>query len=281
MPAPILPPPSQSPPGPPLAEVWGSFQPASDPPVQLQAGGSRGDGVTPISLPPEAPADVATHATQPTQAMQEGRARPTSRPPPMSESAPLPPMARQAALRPNTRPSTRPTATASEPVEELSGVLRWSVRVVLGVSLFVIVGTLRQCRALNDDIEQALARWEMRPSAHAGSSPRSSTTASPEALGPLASEWLRSDLHQVAGGDKDRVRGFVQRLEAAGAITIHVGTITDLGMTRIAGELLVVLPTEATRRAAVLEVHQSMLRATYGQFAPQSQPEGELLRVTL
>jgi phospholipase/lecithinase/hemolysin len=145
----------------------------------------------------------------------------------------------------------------------------------------VIVGTLRQCRALNDDIEQALARWEMRPSAHAGSSPRSSTTASPEALGPLASEWLRSDLHQVAGGDKDRVRGFVQRLEAAGAITIHVGTITDLGMTRIAGELLVVLHTEATRRAAVLEVHQSMLRATYGQFAPQSQAEGELLRVTL
>lgn len=214
--------------------------------------------------------------------MWEGRpVRASQRPPP---AAVPPPGSLQTALRPSTRASAL-RLPVPEPEVEVPAWLRWALRVGLGAALFVIVGALRQCRAVDDDVEEALAKWEVRPSASPGAgddalaAPGAEPSHAP--LGPVALDWLRSDLNQVSNGDKDRVRGLAQRFTDAGALGVYVGTISDSGMIKIAGELLVVLPTDPTRRAAVLAVHDGFLRATFGGFAPPSDPKSNVLRVTL
>ena len=99
--------------------------------------------------------------------------------------------------------------------------------------------------------------------------------------GPVASEWMRSDLHQFTNGDKDRVRGLVDRLKAAGATEVYVGAISDMGVTKVAGELLVLMPDDASRRAAVAAVHEAFMRSTFGGFAPKTDPNVSVLHVTL
>jgi hypothetical protein len=322
MPAPVLPPglapPSMFPPpvaatsaASPLSQAWAGIAPAAasgtvpgaSPAAELETSYAPGDATpgpvaaaqSAFELPLYGREEYALLAAQgqdaghgagvrgldPPVVYAPGLALGSGRPPPPSG---LPP---GTALHGTVRASTRP-APIGVPVREteLPAALRWAVRIGMGLALFLIVGTLRQCRAVNDDVEQALARWEVRPSAQGGSLERSAAAhagaAMPRiALGPVASEWLKADLHQVASGDKDHARGLVERFKAAGAVEVFVGTISDLGMTKVAGELLVQLPADTARWPAVLEVHQHMLRVTFGGMAPPSRPDGDVLRVTL
>jgi hypothetical protein len=168
------------------------------------------------------------------------------------------------------------TATAGEPVDEPSPWLRWAVRVGIGLSLFVILNTAR--RAFETGVDDALARW---------SAPATVATASAAgaqangAHGPDALTWLEPDLHLVSSGDKDRVRALAGRFVAAGAPGVFVGTISSMGMTKVAGELIVQLPAEPTARKAVLDVYDQFLAASFGGVAVGgAEPEGDVLRIT-
>jgi hypothetical protein len=298
-----------SPAGPPLADVWRGIEPVSaaelgprrprssqpapleqaepEPAADLQL---YGRGQRAASDPPAGRASNRPPRGQSPAVVKpgvwEGSLRGSQRPPAgaASNGLPLPPGSLQAALKAGPRPSVRVAPLrVAEPAVELPAWLRWTLRVGLGVALFVIIGALRQCRALDSDVEKALARWESRPSLGAGEGTHVTPGAatSRDALGPIALDWMRSDMNQFTNGDKDRVRGLAQRFKEAGAVEVYVGTISDAGMIKVAGELLVVMPTDPTRRAAVVAVHEGFLRATFGAFAPRSDATVDVLRVTL
>jgi hypothetical protein len=167
--------------------------------------------------------------------------------------------------------------------DEPSLALRWAVRAVIGVSLFVIVTTVRHIRAFDEDVEKVLASWGERkppPEPVVPVKADENDNAHPE-LGPPAVAWMESDYHQFSNGDKDRVRGLCDKFSAAGASELHVGTITTVGMTQIAGELIVQLPADEVARKTVLDVYDQYLQATFGGSAPPSTaPEGDQLHVT-
>jgi hypothetical protein len=169
------------------------------------------------------------------------------------------------------------------PTDEPSRALRWAVRAVIGLSLFVIVTTVRHIRAFDSDVEKVLASWGERkppPEPVAPAKPDDNDDAHPE-LGPPALAWMESDYHQFSNGDKDRVRALCDKFIAAGASELHVGTITTVGTTQIAGELIVQLPADEVAKKAALDVYQQYLQATFGGSAPPAvAPEGDLLHVT-
>ena len=163
--------------------------------------------------------------------------------------------------------------------DEPSPLLRWMIRVGLGLSLFVIVTTARHCHAIETGVDDALARWT-GPGTSA--SEHASAPGVDTSLGPAALPWLEPDLHLVSNGDKDRVRGLAQRFTAAGALGVYVGTITKMGMTEVAGELIVQLPADPATRKAVLTVYDDFLASSFGGVAVAgAEPTGDLLRVTL
>ncbi len=152
-------------------------------------------------------------------------------------------------------------------------LLRLALRLVLGGSLFLMLTSIRHCHVMPTDVEDALAAWN---------APGSSTAAGAAALGPIALDWFASDLHQVTNGDKDRARSIAERLKAAGAVEVYVGSIMKVGAVQMAGELLVELPHDEAKRKAVLDEHALLLAATFGGIpvAPQV-PDGSVLRVAL
>jgi hypothetical protein len=168
------------------------------------------------------------------------------------------------------------------PASELPMPLRIGLRIGIGVSLFVILATLRQCRAFDSDVERALAQWDHRASsemAETGSNSREG--GRPSNYGPVAGEWLESDLHQCSSGDKDRARSLVDRYKAAGAVEVYIGGIVRSGPIQIAGELIVELPSDPGQRKSVLAEHRRVLDAAFGGFANDSDPGGPVLRVTI
>jgi hypothetical protein len=164
---------------------------------------------------------------------------------------------------------------------EPSPFLRWLIRAGMGLSLFVIVTTVRHCRALETGVDDARARWGQPTEAAPGAPVGASETAN-AALGPPARAWFASDLHIVGNGDKDRVVGLAQRLEQAGAAGVYVGAITSMGMVQVAGELVVQLPVDSDKRKAVLEVYDKFLAADFaGLDVAGNTPQSGVLRITL
>ncbi|HMJ10596.1 MAG TPA: hypothetical protein VK524_04270 [Polyangiaceae bacterium] len=163
--------------------------------------------------------------------------------------------------------------------DEPSELLRWVMRVGIGLSLFVILTTVRHCRSFETGVEQTLARWN-QPGEHGGVP--ANGAAADGAYGPDALAWLEPDLHLVSSGDKDRVRTLARNFLAAGAAGVFVGTISPMGMTQVAGELIVQLPADPAARKAVLDVHDQFLASSFGGVAVAgAKPEGDLLHITL
>ncbi len=165
--------------------------------------------------------------------------------------------------------------------DEAPVMLRLLLRAGLGISLFVILTTVRQCRVIDSGIEDALAEWGEQPSepptpgVHRGSPPAGG-------YGPPALQWMESELHQFSSGDKDRARSVARRYKKAGAVEVYVGSIMQSGALHFAGELIVELPRDPGARSAVLAEHQRVLESSFGGFAPRtSDPGGPVLRVTL
>jgi hypothetical protein len=166
--------------------------------------------------------------------------------------------------------------------DEPPAVLRYALRIGLGLSLFVILTTVRQCRVVDSDVHDALAQWGVQPTSEIAAPEADQAAAGPVEYGPRALPWLESDLHQVSSADKDRVRGLVKRYKRAGATEVYMGNIMRSGVVQIAGELIIELPSEGQARAAVIAEHERVLEGSFGGFAPEgAAPDGPVLRMTL
>jgi len=188
---------------------------------------------------------------------------------------------RPAPASPASRPFVQRVAVEERP--EPSLVLRWLLRLGLGVSLFLVFSTVRHCRAVDRDIDRALAGWEA-PSPDSAERPPEGAGANAEldAAAPIASEWVKSDLHQFGNGDKDRVTALVHRFIAAGAVQVRIGHIMRSGLVQIGNELLIELPSDADKRKAILAEYDRFMQSTFGSFAAKAKdPGGRMLRVTL
>jgi hypothetical protein len=161
-------------------------------------------------------------------------------------------------------------------------LLRFAMRVGLGLSLFVILTTVRQCRAIDSDVHDALAQWGAQPAAEIAASEAAEVADRPVSYGPRALPWLESELHQVSSADKDRVRALVKRYKRAGATEVYMGNIMRSGVVQIAGELIIELPSDEQARAEVIAEHERVLEGSFGGFAPKGQdPDGPVLRMAL
>jgi hypothetical protein len=175
---------------------------------------------------------------------------------------------------------SRPEPSA-EADDEPPALLRFALRAGLGISLFVILTTVRHCRVFDSEVEDALAEWGEQPSQELAGGPRGAAPPA-DGYGPPALDWMESELHQFSSGDKDRARSVARRYKKAGAVQVYVGSIVQSGPIHFAGELIVELPTDPVARKAVLAEHQRVLEASFGGFAPAaSDPGGPVLRVTL
>jgi hypothetical protein len=162
--------------------------------------------------------------------------------------------------------------------------LRIGARIALGAILFVAISALRHCQTFDRSIESALARWSSADGKHAaqtGEHAQALLTGN-EALGPLAHDWMASDLHVFTTADKDRVTNMILRFEQAGAVEVHVSRITKNGVVQVAAELAVVLPRDPTTRKAVFAVYEAFLRGTFGDMVAAPKDDGsDVLRVAL
>lgn len=167
--------------------------------------------------------------------------------------------------------------------DEPSALLRLLVRVGIGVSLFVIVATVRHVRVFDRAVDQALASWNDPASGEPTTTSQApKPTLDLDNTGPDALSWMDSDLHQFTDGDKDRVRDLVRRFRASGARAVRVNRIMHSGAVQIAAELVVTMPEERAARNAVLGEYHHFLQGTFGEFAAAPQdPGGDLLRVAL
>jgi hypothetical protein len=151
------------------------------------------------------------------------------------------------------------------------------------LSLFLILTTVRHCRVLDSDVQEALAAWGEQPAAEAAAPrPDARPADGPVTYGPRALPWLASDLHQVTSGDKDRARALVQRYKRAGASEVYMGNVMRSGMVQIAGELIIELPAGEAARKAVQAEHRRVRESVFGGFAPLGgDGDGPVLRMTL
>jgi hypothetical protein len=166
--------------------------------------------------------------------------------------------------------------------DEPPALLRFALRAGLGLSLFVILTTVRHCRAIDSDVHDALAAWGVQPQDEIAAAEPGEAAGRPATYGPPALPWLASDLHQVSSADKDRVVSLVKRFKRAGATEVYMGNIMRSGVVQIAGELIIELPSDEQARAAVLAEHERVLESSFGGFAPKgADPDGPVLRLTL
>ncbi len=224
----------------------------------------------PRALQPEA---LEQPALRPSEAAPQ-----TSAPPPRARAQPS---ARARALPANVRAPTAGGVVVGRelPAGDPSAWLRWSLRLGMGIAFFIILTTVRHCRMFDREVQKALARWETPPAS--GGSP-SGVAAAADWAGPVASEWMESDLHQFTNGDKDRVQDLVRRLLRAGARQVRVGHIMRSGVVQIGGELIVELPEDSDKRKAVLAEYDRFQQGTFGGMAaPAKDPSGNVLRVAL
>jgi hypothetical protein len=178
-----------------------------------------------------------------------------------------------------TAPKTIGTVMGREPQVARSALWGFALRVgVIGALLMLLIG-MRQLHVL-ERVEDELTRLVDKSGVGASTG---ATAAVPASIyGPDAVKWLEPELHQVIGGDKDRVRSLAQRFAHAGAVGVHVGRITQSSVLQIAGELVVELPDDADKRKAVLDEYQRFLQGTFaGVAVAPSDPGGDLLRVAL
>lgn len=292
---------------------WAALQPSA--PAAANASPGRASSAAPASgeLPPpwqvpglqlhgrpewlvdrqpysQAPALVAPAGSAPGLAGERGAPAPGSVAPPPAWQAPF---AAPAVADANAGPPGRPTGRvntvgmysrpepSAEVDDESPALLRFALRAGLGLSLFVILTTVRHCRVFDSGIEDALAGWGEQPGQELTGGARGAVPAA-GGYGPPAFDWMESELHQFSSGDKDRARLVARRYKKAGAVQVYVGSIVQSGPIHFAGELIVELPTDPVARKAVLAEHQRVLEASFGGFAPAaSDPGGPVLRVTL
>jgi hypothetical protein len=282
----------------PTANGWTSIKPSY--PTRPQDAGD-------LPPPPPAPTNLglggrpdwlidgpsAYHESMPPDAGPVPSLRPSARAPGMRDSPPeltsrAPAPAAKPALPPQPRPQAQFTTGAvhgSEASGDLPMPLRIGVRIALGAMLFVVVAAVRHCHVFNRDVDRALSQWSSSSSAEPGgdepASKRAPATGN-EALGPIARDWMESDLHVFTNGDKDRVRNLIQRLDEAGAAEVRVAKIMRNGMVQVAAELVVVLPGDAAKRKAVLGAYESFLRGTFGDLVAAPKDDGtDVLRIAL
>jgi hypothetical protein len=141
--------------------------------------------------------------------------------------------------------SVRPLPVQTEPEPPL--VLTLGLRTGLGLAGFVLIVAVRQCDPLGTGVHELLADWDAR---EGGAAALASVR-----YGPVATQWMESDLHQFMHPDKDRVRGLVTRYLAAGAVQVYVGDIRQDTVLKHAGALIVELPPRGPRRAGVFALH--------------------------
>ena len=160
-------------------------------------------------------------------------------------------------------------------------ILRLGLRLGIGLSLFMIVTALRG--ALDRDVKAALFEWQDdQPAEHQLGAVRvAAKPPSAAGMGPPALEWMESELNQFINPDKDAVRRRVKKFLAAGALEVYVGKIMPSGPMRIGSELIVELPSDATKRNAVIAVQDGAARSILGGFAAgtSTDPGGKLFRV--
>ena len=162
--------------------------------------------------------------------------------------------------------------------------LRIGMRIALGAMLFVMIVALRHCHVFDRDVDRALAQWgsALAPSPRREPGAQARAATGNEALGPIAHDWMESELHVFTNGDKDRVRNLIQRLDEAGAAEVRVAHIMRNGMVQIAAELVVVLPADQAKRKAVFGEYEKFLRGTFGDFVAAPKDDGtDVLRIAL
>lgn len=267
----------------------GDLPPPPPEPINLGFGG-RPDWLVdgPSSYHESMPADAG-----PPLSIQPS-ARPSARPPGMRESPPEL-VTRRVAPAAYVPPPVQPARTQSqfttgvaygqEAGGELPLPLRIGLRIALGAMLFVMIAALRHSRLFDREVDRALAQWgsgtAAAPAEDEPAREHESATGN-EALGPIAHDWVESELHVFTNGDKDRVRNLIQRLDQAGATEVHVAKIMRNGMVQIAAELVVLLPADQTKRKAVFGEYEKFLRGTFGDFVAAPKDDGtDVLRIAL
>ncbi|HEX2677086.1 MAG TPA: hypothetical protein VHM19_10615 [Polyangiales bacterium] len=153
---------------------------------------------------------------------------------------------------------------------EIHSAIRYSFRIGLGVLILLATSGVRSCAI--GDVNKALAGWSSSPLPSSAPSVNAQDgNTRPGADGAAA--WCTSDLHQFANGDKDVVRGLIQRLNASGA-GVEVGGIVRSGPVSVATELHVSLPMDRERRHEIYETLRAFHTATF-HIDPGSRDDGD------
>lgn len=155
--------------------------------------------------------------------------------------------------------------------------LRLTLQFLLAVGAYLAITNVRDCRG-RDEVRQALAAWgDAAPSAASADSAADpsqpgrpaqgeSDERAPASTGNAddkdALEFCASELHQFSSGDKDVVRGLIERLIAAGA-RVRVGGVLHSGLVMIASELRIALPLDLAKRRTVYELLRAFRTATW------------------
>ena len=165
------------------------------------------------SVPPAAAAPLSLAPVPVARApgMRESPPELVSRRPAPKSYAPPPPQA----PRPQAQFATG-AAYGHEGGGDLPLPLRIGLRIALGAMLFVMIAAVRHCRVLDRDVDRALSARPNQPRASGDEPARKHQPAGgDEALGPIAHDWMESDLHVFTNGDKDRVSNLIRRLDEA------------------------------------------------------------------
>ncbi|MGD8860678.1 MAG: hypothetical protein PVI30_11770 [Myxococcales bacterium] len=189
-----------------------------------------------------------------------------------------PPAARVAAP-PGVGPMTRPAADDEEPPY----VLRLALRAVIGLSLFLLMTTGRQCRAFGNEVDEELAAWPGYVGPDGALEAAEIEGVSTDSVhGPEAAAWLEHPRHTMQNPDKDAVRGLVRSLKQAGAQGVYVGDIQPSGLFQVGSVLVVELPGERGARRAVLDAWAAYLKArSGGALEPRVEdPRGNIMRIS-
>lgn len=137
-----------------------------------------------------------------------------------------------------TRAARAANTASSDDEESLPLPFRIVLRVVVGVAMFAVLMTLRQCDATGGDVEKTIAAWDQ---ADFGRDRRE-----------VALDWMSHNNHMFVDPDKDRVGSLIQRLLDAGAVQVYATELVQAGPTWISRAILVEMPQERDKRRAVL-----------------------------
>ncbi|MDH5671804.1 MAG: hypothetical protein OEZ06_06615 [Myxococcales bacterium] len=239
------------------------------------------------AAPPTAPGPGAVAAAAPS-------ASPVRPAPATRREGASPPTAAEPELPPPRRDPVAPVGVGTVAGRELAapggwgGVLKLSLLPLLGLAILLSLILWRSScgKSLRGAAGEVAGKatggllGQSQPTAAAGVGSGQALEAARRR--PQAGPWLESDLHQVAGGDKDRVRGLVRSLKQAGAVEVYAGAIDRSPPLKILAEVVVELPGDSEERKAVFAIYENYLRGDFGDFVAAPQDDGRaLLRIAL